>query len=712
ATGPCTGELQEAIIGDLKAVDIATVIAAGNDGWSDAVGYPACIPDAVTVGSTTNTDLVSSFSDTHPTVIDLYAPGSAILSALPDGSYASWNGTSMAAPHVAGAWALMRDGLGPGDDESVDGILARLQATGTPVSTRQPNVPLGFSHPRINIRSAFDSVGVPNDDFATAQDLGTLPATFEQQTVGATDEVDEPNPYCDSNASASIWYRWLPGGDGYLLVDTIGSDYDTVVAAYTGSTLGTLTDQACDVGTDDGEFMDSRIVVPVTDGVPVSIQVSGYLGDTGSLVLNASFLPPTYRPANDDLADAVELIDAGPIEVMTAGATDEASEPVPTCDADASSSVWFEWTAPADGTLTVDTIESNFDTVLVGFTGASLGSLTEVACDYGTVENDYTDATVSFPVTYGTTYLFQVTGIFGTVGSLVVNTGFVASELVRDLTLSLTGTGSVVSSPSGVSCPADCSGSFADGSSVTLTATPEAGSTFTGWGGSCSGSSPTCAVSMTQVRNVTATFAVPRTLTVSVSGDGSVVSSPSGISCPGDCSQSYTNGTSVTLTATPSGGSTFAGWSGACSGTGSCVVSMTQARSVTATFSAASFEPLSPVRLLDSRPGFSTVDGLFAGGGLLSGGSTLELVVAGRGGVASGAGAVSLNVAAVDPFGGGFLTVWPCGVVRPNASVVNYGAGQTVANAFTVPVGVGGKVCVYSSQTTHLIADVAGYYPG
>ena len=75
-------------------------------------------------------------------------------------------------------------------------------------------------------------------------------------------------------------------------------------------------------------------------------------------------------------------------------------------------------------------------------------------------------------------------------------------------------------------------------------------------------------------------------LTVSKSGTGSgtVTSSPAGISCGSDCSESYASGTSVTLTASAAGGSSFAGWSGACSGSGTCNVSMTAARSVTATF--------------------------------------------------------------------------------------------------------------------------------
>ncbi|MBL0268180.1 MAG: VCBS repeat-containing protein [Chitinophagaceae bacterium] len=68
-------------------------------------------------------------------------------------------------------------------------------------------------------------------------------------------------------------------------------------------------------------------------------------------------------------------------------------------------------------------------------------------------------------------------------------------------------------------------------------------------------------------------------------GSGTVTSSPAGINCGLDCSETYAANTVVTLTATRAAGSMFTGWSGACSGTGSCVVSMTGAKSVTATFS-------------------------------------------------------------------------------------------------------------------------------
>jgi subtilisin family serine protease len=153
-----------------------------------------------------------------------------------------------------------------------------------------------------------------------------------------------------------------------------------------------------------------------------------------------------------------------------------------------------------------------------------------------------------------------------------------------------TADGAVTSSPAGIACGATCSGSFGSGTTVTLTATAAANSGFAGWGGACSGTGSTCAVSMTAANSVTATFvqSYPLTVTVAKAGSkasGTVTSSPAGISCGSDCSETYNAGTSVKLTAKAGGGSRFSGWSGACSGTATtCTVGMTAARTVTATF--------------------------------------------------------------------------------------------------------------------------------
>ena len=150
------------------------------------------------------------------------------------------------------------------------------------------------------------------------------------------------------------------------------------------------------------------------------------------------------------------------------------------------------------------------------------------------------------------------------------------------------GSGTVTSSPSGIDCGSDCSNTYTAGTSVTLTAAPDDGNAFTGWGGACSGTG-TCTVTMSAPKTVTASFALssgPYALTVSKlgTGSGTVTSSPSGISCGSTCSNTYTAGTSITLTAAPDSGNSFAGWAGACSGTGTCTVTMSAARNVTANF--------------------------------------------------------------------------------------------------------------------------------
>ena len=153
-----------------------------------------------------------------------------------------------------------------------------------------------------------------------------------------------------------------------------------------------------------------------------------------------------------------------------------------------------------------------------------------------------------------------------------------------------TGSGTVTSSPAGITCGTSCSANYASGTAVTLTATPASGSTFTGWsGGGCAGTG-SCTVTIIATTTVTATFGVAPasfalTVTRAGTGSGTVTSSPAGITCGTSCSGTYASGTAVTLTATPASGSTFTGWSGGgCSGTGSCTVTLSAAATVIATF--------------------------------------------------------------------------------------------------------------------------------
>ena len=160
----------------------------------------------------------------------------------------------------------------------------------------------------------------------------------------------------------------------------------------------------------------------------------------------------------------------------------------------------------------------------------------------------------------------------------------------RTLTVQVagSGSGSVTSSPAGISCPPTCSARFAQGTTVTLTPTPDPGSTFAGWSGDAD-----CAdgqVMMDADRTCTATFLKAFRLGVWVKGKG-LVKGP-GIRCrtnpranPRGCSELYPSGTRVTLRAVPAPGWGFEGWRGACTGRRPrCSLLMDGKRSVRAVF--------------------------------------------------------------------------------------------------------------------------------
>jgi hypothetical protein len=149
------------------------------------------------------------------------------------------------------------------------------------------------------------------------------------------------------------------------------------------------------------------------------------------------------------------------------------------------------------------------------------------------------------------------------------------------------GAGSGTVAGGGIDCGATCDVLLDAGTEVTLTATPAAGSVFTGWAGACTGTAD-CNVTLNADTGVSATFvpaALPYTLNVAYTGSGKVTSKPKGINCGKQCSSAYTAGTSVTLTATPARKHQFLGWSGDCSGTQlTCTVPMLGVRNVTANF--------------------------------------------------------------------------------------------------------------------------------
>jgi hypothetical protein len=321
-----------------------------------------------------------------------------------------------------------------------------------------------------------------------------------------------------------------------------------------------------------------------------------------------------------------------------------------------------------------------------------------------------------------------------------------SSSYALTVSKSGTGSGTVTSSPTGVTCGTDCLQSYAPGTVVALSKTAAAGSTFTGWSGACTGTG-SCQVTMSAAKSVAATFKPAYTLTVTKSGTGSgtVTSSPTGVSCGSDCSQSYASGTVVTLSRTAAAGSTFLGWSGACTGTSTCQVTMSAAHSVTASFgrtttNALASEPAGSGAPPLSSPqvecrgdcaergsaapqpgGFHTVPPCRAydtrrdtrGGPALEAGETRFFTFFGICGIPTSARAVSVNLTVAQPTSAGELQVYPADLELPEASAISYGTGVARGNSSIAGLSASGELAVHSTQasgTAHVVIDVNGYF--
>jgi len=145
--------------------------------------------------------------------------------------------------------------------------------------------------------------------------------------------------------------------------------------------------------------------------------------------------------------------------------------------------------------------------------------------------------------------------------------------------------GEITSAPAGISCPAVCTTGFNRDSSVTLSANPSPGSSFTGWSGACTGTS-TCILKMDADKSVSASFALTAyAVSIAIVGKGRVTSQPAGISCPSHCIRSFAAGTALRLSATPATHYRFAGWRPPhCSGRARCTIPIKNDQVVRAIF--------------------------------------------------------------------------------------------------------------------------------
>lgn len=362
---------------------------------------PNCNPHTIQ-GSTSQgcawtegwTEFLSSAVNNDPT---FYWPSGASLNLENPtwGSY-GWSDGDTVEGRVAGALWDIFDSNNDGDDTYSDGTFVNLWEVSYNVNdnvmsdfwfhwrTRgHSNVSWGpimdLYQNTINYRS-----GPANDDFNNAQAFASVPFNvFGLNTTGATTQGNDPATPCASYSyprqSRSVWYVYTPSITGNYNVNTISSNYDTVLSVWTGS-WGFLTNQACD--DDSGGNWTSSLNVTMYGGTAYYIEAMAYGdGSGGSLNMAVTLLPPP----NDDFDNAFAATGTSYGDYQnTINATTAADDPSFACgiyhNGQGSHSVWYTIASPYNRVLTADTLTSNYDTVLAVWTG-SRGALSLAACN-------------------------------------------------------------------------------------------------------------------------------------------------------------------------------------------------------------------------------------------------------------------------------------------------------------------------------------------
>lgn len=241
-----------------------------------------------------------------------------------------------------------------------------------------------------------------NDNFSGAKiftGVGANTANFAN--AGATKEADEPN-HAGNAGGASLWWRYTAPASGSVTLKLEFTNFNAILAVYTGSAVSSLTPVASGIGAT------ASMTFPVTAGTTYYIAVDGVGGVTGQGQFN---MTQNLVVANDMFANAVTLPGDGGSALQFASQTvlptRETGEP--NHGGSAGGSVWYRWTAPANAVYRFQTGSSNTITppIVAVYLGNTLSTLTEV----NSAPNLANRATfVDFTAVAGRTYQLAIAG--------------------------------------------------------------------------------------------------------------------------------------------------------------------------------------------------------------------------------------------------------------------------------------------------------------
>lgn len=361
---------------------IIFVAAAGNSAANLDVAraYPAshALDNLVSVGNSTRRDDIGHNSN-YGAAVDLFAPGSEILSLAHSSATGttSLSGTSMAAPHVTGALALLKARF-PADTyrQLINRLLRGVDRVENFVGKSQTGG-------RLNLLNALNTANDANgnrpfnDDFARRPRLNASNVALRAHNGGATGESGEP-VHAVSAGRNTIWWEWVAPIDSTVSVNTSGSAYDTVLAVYTGGAVNALTPVAANDDADGG-VVTSRVAFTAVAGTSYQIAVEGKTGQAGLTLLNLG-----TTPSNDSFASAKVLTGIS-VHVTADNPNSSRESGEPSIQGwPGGLSLWYRWTAPRSGRFHISTTSADFDPLLGIYTGTNVAALTAVATDLGT----------------------------------------------------------------------------------------------------------------------------------------------------------------------------------------------------------------------------------------------------------------------------------------------------------------------------------------
>jgi subtilisin len=205
---------RKAVVDNLRAAGIVTISASGNADWTDSTTAPACLTSALAVGAVDKGDAVAGFSNSAP-FVDFLAPGVRIQSSIPGGGFGLISGTSQAAPHVAGAFAILAQRL---DGASPDVVTAALRDTGFWITDPRNSVAI----PRIQIRDALDSLATEPTRGSGIQVTPDGKRTVVNKDVGSERWAITEN--ADDGSVTGNVFRTDGGAPSFVFCERLGDD--------------------------------------------------------------------------------------------------------------------------------------------------------------------------------------------------------------------------------------------------------------------------------------------------------------------------------------------------------------------------------------------------------------------------------------------------------------------------------------------------------